>query len=116
MAVQIVLLRGINVGGHRKVPMADLRAMCAGEGFGAVATHVQSGNVVFIAQSSAEETQRVVEAAIERTFGFPVDVVVVDKADWKTLIDQNPLPEQAAAEPKRTMLALAKGPLPIDLV
>lgn len=42
----VVLLRGINVGGHRKVPMAELRAGLAEVGFGSVRTYIQSGNVV----------------------------------------------------------------------
>ena len=47
MATYIALLRGINVGGNRKILMADLRQMCVSLGLRGVATYVQSGNVVF---------------------------------------------------------------------
>jgi len=49
---QVVLLRGINVGGHRRVPMADLRALLAGLGYERVRTHLQSGNVVVESEAS----------------------------------------------------------------
>src|SRR5438067_1455468 len=47
MAKWIALLRGINVGGHNKLPMAALREVCAGLGWEGVRTFIQSGNVVF---------------------------------------------------------------------
>ena len=43
----IALLRGINVGGHNKIPMDGLRELCTKLGFGDVQTYIQSGNVVF---------------------------------------------------------------------
>ncbi|WP_236567896.1 MULTISPECIES: DUF1697 domain-containing protein [unclassified Nocardiopsis] len=52
MTRYVALLRGINVGGHRHVAMADLRALPGGLGYGDVSTSVQSGNAVF----SAEDT------------------------------------------------------------
>jgi uncharacterized protein (DUF1697 family) len=52
MGAMVALLRGINVGGRGKLPMADLRAMAAGCGFTDVATCIQSGNLVF---ASTEE-------------------------------------------------------------
>ena len=46
MPRQIALLRGVNVGGNRKLPMAELRATLATAGYGEVRTHLQSGNVI----------------------------------------------------------------------
>ncbi|MEM6841093.1 MAG: DUF1697 domain-containing protein [Bacteroidota bacterium] len=73
----IAFLRGINVGGHKKVPMADLRKRIETLGFTQVTTILNSGNVIF----SAPEGEKVtLEAAIakdlERFFGFPVPVLV----------------------------------------
>ncbi len=51
MSTFIALLRGINVGGHNKVPMADLRALCEGDlGWRDVESYIQSGNLVFRAR------------------------------------------------------------------
>ena len=49
------LLRGINVGGNKKIPMAALRELMQGLGYADVVTHLQSGNAVF---SSAQQPQR----------------------------------------------------------
>ena len=55
MASHVALLRGINVGGRNKVPMADLREVVASLGHTGVSTYIQSGNVLF---STAERTTR----------------------------------------------------------
>ncbi|MFJ6694765.1 DUF1697 domain-containing protein [Streptomyces sp. NPDC091272] len=72
------LLRGINVSGHRKVPMAELRALLEGLGHGAVRTHLNSGNAVFTTRSGdcEDALARTLEAAVEKHFGFAVDCLV----------------------------------------
>ena len=55
MTTFIALLRGINVGGNNKMPMADLRAMLEGLGFVNVQTYIQSGNAVFAGEGAAGE-------------------------------------------------------------
>jgi uncharacterized protein (DUF1697 family) len=55
MGRQIALLRGVNVGGHRKVPMAELRALMEELGYEDVRTYVQSGNVVFTGPDETPE-------------------------------------------------------------
>ncbi|MFD8953476.1 DUF1697 domain-containing protein [Streptomyces xanthophaeus] len=73
------LLRGINVGGNKKVPMAELRSVLEGLGHGEVQTYLQSGNAVF-SSAAADPTAlaRELEAAIEDHFGFRVPCLVVD--------------------------------------
>lgn len=75
-----LLLRGINVGGHRKVPMAELRSVLEGLGYRDVKTYLQSGNAVFTAPAdhSDEVVRQAVEAAIGKHFGFTVDCLVRD--------------------------------------
>lgn len=70
-----VLLRGINVGGHRKVPMAELRSLLEGLGHENVRTHLQSGNAVITTGGGAPEGEltAAIEGAIEDRFGFRVD-------------------------------------------
>ncbi|MET9172052.1 DUF1697 domain-containing protein [Streptomyces misionensis] len=81
MTTYAALLRGINVGGKRKLPMADLRALLGGLGHTGVRTHLQSGQAVFTADHGDEDTLAVELAdAIEERFGFAVDVLVRDHA------------------------------------
>jgi uncharacterized protein (DUF1697 family) len=88
-----VLLRGINVGGHKKVPMAELRALLTGLGLGEVRTHLQSGNAVLTSPREDEEALAArLRKAIEEHFGFGVDVLVRDHAYLKAVVDACPFP------------------------
>ncbi len=69
----IALLRGINVGGHNKLPMAELRALCEELGFRDVKTYIQSGNVAFDGEGDVASALR---AGIAERFGLTVPVVV----------------------------------------
>ncbi|WP_030570473.1 DUF1697 domain-containing protein [Streptomyces aureocirculatus] len=95
MATKIyaALLRGINVGGSRKVPMPRLRALLEGLGHGDVRTHLQSGNAVFTADHGDEDSLAAgVTAALEREYGFTVDVLVRDAAYLKAVAAACPFP------------------------
>lgn len=73
----VALLRGINVGGNNKVPMAELTACFEQLGFTSVSTYINSGNVLF--ETKLKTKSRIVEKTekgIAETFGFPVRVVV----------------------------------------
>ncbi|MER7762329.1 DUF1697 domain-containing protein [Streptomyces sp. NPDC097619] len=73
------LLRGINVGGNKKVPMAELRTVLEGLGHQDVRTYLQSGNAVFRSTATDPEAlARALERAIEAHFGFPVPCLVLD--------------------------------------
>lgn len=104
----VALLRGVNVGGHRKVPMAELRDVCATLGFANVQTYVQSGNVVFDADLPGSSVERRLEAAIEQQFGFRVEVIARTAAQWGGYVAGNPSRDVADVEPKRLHLALSK--------
>lgn len=110
MARIVALLRGINVGGHRRVPMADLRALVEKVGFADVASYIQSGNVVFTAGVGAGAAGLKLEAAIEKKFGFPVDVVARTAAEWARYAAENPFLPASKKEPNRVMLVLSKAP------
>jgi len=71
----VALLRGINVGGKRMLPMKDLVALFTKAGATNVRTYIQSGNVVFDAKAAPSIVERV-QRAIEKTFGFDVPMVV----------------------------------------
>jgi uncharacterized protein (DUF1697 family) len=107
MARLIALLRGINVGGNRKVPMAELRAACSGAGLGTVATYIQSGNLVLDgADAAAIETA--LEALVKERFGHDISVVARTAADWDTLIAACPFQTEAKDDPGRTVLLVSK--------
>ncbi|MEU3725223.1 DUF1697 domain-containing protein [Streptomyces sp. NPDC031705] len=87
------LLRGINVGGNKKVPMAELRSLLEGLGHGDVQTYLQSGNAVFSSpQTDPATLARALEAAIEEHFGFRVACLVVDGDHLATVAEACPFP------------------------
>lgn len=80
--IHVALLRGINVGGKHKVPMARLRTLCAELGLGQVETYINSGNVVFEDEDEDEAALAArLEAAIEQEFGFAARALVRTGAD-----------------------------------
>ena len=95
MTIYVALLRGINVGGNNKVPMADLRAMCSDLGYEGVETYIQSGNVVFAAKTSEVEVVAAMEAGLLATFGLTLSVVVRSAAELVDIIGRNPFPNEA---------------------
>ena len=94
MATHVALLRGINVGGNNKVPMADLRDVVASLGHTGVSTYIQSGNVLFTAQAGAAADDSALaaglEEAIEQAFGLQLRVVVLSRAELARVISDNP--------------------------
>jgi uncharacterized protein (DUF1697 family) len=95
----VALLRGVNVGGARPLPMEALRALFAEAGASSVESFIQSGNVVFAAEEArAPQTLAHVGARISREFGFAAPMVLRDATAWKRLIDGNPF-LRAGADP-----------------
>ena len=77
MAVVISMLRGVNVGGKRKIKMEALRALYESLGLRDAQTLLQSGNVVFRTErKDLVALTKKIESAIERKFGFHSDVVL----------------------------------------
>jgi uncharacterized protein (DUF1697 family) len=107
----IALLRGINVTGHNKIPMAELRQLCARLGWSDVQSYIQSGNLVFQSQAEADTLEEELEAAILAEFGFEIPVVVRTAQAWEAYVKHNPFPAVATDEPSRLLLTLSKGPL-----
>jgi uncharacterized protein (DUF1697 family) len=112
MTRHVALLRGINVGGHRKVPMAQLRAALEGAGFADVRTHLQSGNVLLSGDSGPEALGRSMEAVIEAEFGFGVDVVVRTRDQLAAAVARNPLTGVATVPKLHHVVFLSAEPDP----
>jgi uncharacterized protein (DUF1697 family) len=96
----VALMRGINVGGHNRVAMADLRALCEDLGHRDVATYVQSGNVVL-----TTDRDDLVAVGTELTgrmrsdLGIAPTVMVRAADDLAAVAAANPFPAEAAADP-----------------
>lgn len=107
----VLLLRGVNVGGHKKVPMADLRRMLEAMGHTNVRTLLNSGNAVFdVGRASTRATlERDIESAITDTFGFSARPFVLTAADLEIVVRENPLAE-ATDNPSRLMVAYVAIP------
>lgn len=88
MPTYVALLRGVNVGGSRKLPMASLRSLVESLGHTEVTTYIQSGNVVFT--SDGDVAPRSLEAAIERKLGLDVSVMLRTRADLERIVKANP--------------------------
>jgi uncharacterized protein (DUF1697 family) len=106
MNTYIALLRGINVGGHKKVPMAELRELLTKARFHDVRTYIQSGNVIL--QSSEKNLQNIestIQNSILNNFGFTVPVIVRTRAHIKSIFDNCPFPEEEKINSYFTLLS-----------
>jgi uncharacterized protein (DUF1697 family) len=106
----IALLRGINVTGRNKIPMAELRSLCADLGWRDIQSYIQSGNLVFRAGAGPAKLEAELEQAIERCLGLAIPTIVRAAADWPAYVRGNPYPDASARAPNAVMLALCKAP------
>ena len=95
MTAQIALLRGINVGAHNRIPMADLRALLAELGYPDARTLVQSGNIVLSADLSPDDLAAELERAITERFGVQTPVVVRTREELAAVVALDPLGDVA---------------------
>lgn len=109
MTTFIALLRGVNLGPHKRVAMADLRAALAAAGFEAVRTHLQSGNVVLASALTATALARAVESALQERLNLRTDVVVRTADQLAAAIDADPFGD-LATDPSRHVLGFCTGP------
>ncbi len=99
----VALLKGVNVGGAKRVAMADLRAMLAGLGYQDVRTHLQSGNAAFTAAGAAAAVRAAVESGLRDVLGVDVRVVVRTHTQLAAAIEADPYPD-IAVDPARHLL------------
>ncbi|WP_267394818.1 DUF1697 domain-containing protein [Sphingomonas sp. GC_Shp_1] len=111
------LLRGVNVGGNRKLAMADLAAFMRAEGYGGVATLLASGNVVFDAdEDNAAALETRLAAAARARLGLDTDWLLRRHAELAAVIANNPFPDAAAARPNHLLVTFHRDPVPAALV
>ncbi len=90
MPTQIALLRSINLGPARRVPMAELRALLTAAGYSAVRTHLQSGNVLLESDAAPDALQAQLEEQLAGRFGFQIPVIVRSRGELEQVIASNP--------------------------
>lgn len=91
----ILLLRGINVGGKHRLPMAALRDIVTQWGGEEVRTYIQSGNAVFECDPplspEAESTfANHIAQSIQQNHGFKPQIYLLSAARWQRILEQSP--------------------------
>jgi uncharacterized protein (DUF1697 family) len=109
--VLIALLRGVNVGGNKRVPMADLRRLALALGCSRVETYIQSGNLVVSSELTAPALETQLEAALLDCFGFSVEVVVRTALAFFGYAAGTPFPDAQVERPNLLLLGVSKLPL-----
>jgi uncharacterized protein (DUF1697 family) len=90
--IYTAMLRGINVGPHKRMKMEKLRSSCESLGFTKVQTYIQSGNIVFeAARQSSSSVSKKLEECIVSNFGFSADVILRTVEEMIAIVSGNPL-------------------------
>lgn len=110
MTTYIGLLRAVNLPGHNKVGMADLRELLAGLGMRDARSLLQSGNLVFRSDvRTSTAVERLLEDAAAKRLGLETDFFVRSADDWRAIVAGNPFPREAARDPGHLLVVLLKG-------
>jgi len=112
MNVLICMLRGVNVGGHHKIKMDELRTLCEALGHSSVQTYVQSGNVVFATKKRDFDRLAIeIEKAIEQRSGFHSDAILRSVDELRGVVRKSPFVTRQDIEPNKLVVTfLAKDP------
>jgi uncharacterized protein (DUF1697 family) len=106
----VALLRAVNLGNHKKLPMAELRRLLTAGGYGDVRTYLQSGNAVFTADEPREHVAADVEERLAAELGLSTEVILRTADELRDVIDRNPM---EVGDPARfTVLFLLEPPAP----
>jgi uncharacterized protein (DUF1697 family) len=106
----VALWRAVNLGGHNRLPMAELRALAETLGLTGARTLLASGNLVFASQGRSDDALAATLArAVAAELGVDTDVFVRGAAEWAQLVADNPFPAEAEAEPSRLVAVVLDG-------
>lgn len=112
MIKQIALLRGINVGGKRKILMHDLRELFQELRFANIQTYIQSGNVIFNSSGNKDNIKladEIMEAILNK-YGFQVPVIVLNAEELNAAISENPFFTTDNTDVERLHITFLKEP------
>lgn len=97
VTTRIALLRAVNLGGHNRLPMAELRDLLDGLGYGNPRTYIQSGNALFRTdEPEAVCAERIAGAILDR-LGLTIDVMVRTDEQLHAALAANPFPGEDGA-------------------
>lgn len=99
MTTFAVLLRGVNVGGRNRLPMADFRIALDDAGLANPRTYIQSGNVVLDSRGRAAAVEAAVRTVLADAFGLDVPVIAVTATELAAIAAANPFPDEP--DPKK---------------
>ena len=109
MTTYVALLRGVNLVGHNRVAMADLRKLAARAGLDEPQTLLQSGNLLFrCGARSAASLERLLEAEASKRLGLPLVVHVRSAGEWSAIVARNPFPDEAKRDPGHLLVMTFK--------
>jgi len=110
MAAFIALLRAVNLPGHNKVGMADLRALLEKLGFEEPRSLLQSGNLVFGSEGrTSAQLESLLEAEAKKRLGLDTDFFVRSAREWKALMAANPFSDEAKRDPAHLVVLCLKA-------
>lgn len=116
MTSYLVLLRGINVGGHHLIKMADLKSWLKDLELSQLKTYLQSGNVLFQSAETPARLQVQINQVLDQQLDFKVPLLILSHAEVKQALADSPYQSQAQAEPKSVHFCfLASAPASTDL-
>ncbi|WP_194851229.1 DUF1697 domain-containing protein [Nonlabens antarcticus] len=84
------LLRGVNVGGHNKLPMASLRDALDKTSFQSITTYIQTGNIVFSSKLEEAECEQIISEVLKSDFDLEAPVIVREQSYFETVLKANP--------------------------
>ena len=99
MKTYLAFLKGINVGGHHKILMKDLRDLLNNLGFKDVKTYIQSGNVIFkteIKDKTVVEKQ--ITTAIKNKYNYNIQIIVKQPKEVQAILDNSPFIQEKTQE------------------
>jgi uncharacterized protein (DUF1697 family) len=109
VTTHLALLRGINVGGHKQVAMADLRDLLTRLGFADAQSLLQSGNLIFRGGSrSGRELERLLESEARKQLSLETDFLVRTAQEWKAIVSRNPFRKEANRDPGHLLVLFFK--------
>jgi uncharacterized protein (DUF1697 family) len=111
MTTYVALLRSVNVAGHGRLAMAELKEMFVGLGYSDVTTYIQTGNVIFTTSSrSAAKLELAIERQLEETFGSTPKVLLRTVPELTHTLSSSPYPKLGADPSRHHVTFLAETP------
>lgn len=112
----VVFLRGINVGGYNKVPMAELRNVLEGMNFKNVTTLLNSGNIILgTSEDSVTNLEKRIEEKLEQTFGFSIPTIIRNSELIAQLYNEAPFKDIPLTKDTRFYVSFLKNDISTDI-